>query len=133
MANVLTHLGRELVARAINQAGTGIGSATPLHSQVGTGAGTAGVTDTGLFTAAGTRVAGTSSIQTGASTNNVFRVVAQHVAGAGGLAVTNAGLWDGAGTGDPATGANLFVKADFAVVNLAQNDTLTLTYDVAIT
>lgn len=127
MANVLTNLGRELVARAINQAGTGIGSAAPIHSQLGTGAGTAGVADTDVFTAAGTRIAGTPSIQTGASANNVFRVVAQHTAGAGGLAVTNAGLFDASSSG------NLFAKADFAVINLAQNDTITLTYNTEIT
>ena len=132
MANVLTNLGRELIARAINQAGSGIGSAAPIHSGIGTGAGTAAATDTDLFTAAQARVAGTPSIQNGASTNNVFRVVATHTADAA-RAVTNAGLFDGAGTGVPPTGANLFVKADFATINLALNDSLTLTYDVAIT
>jgi hypothetical protein len=132
MANVLTTLGRELIARAINQAGSGIGSAVPSHSGIGTGAGTAAVGDTDLFTAAQARVAGTASIQTGASANNVFRVVATHTANAT-RAVTNAGLFDGAGTGDPPTGANLFVKADFSTINLANGDSLTLTYNVEIT
>lgn len=132
MANVLTTLGRELVARAINQAGTGIGSAIPNQSGLGTGAGTAGVADTDLFTPVQPRVAGTNTIQTGASANNVYRVVAQHTATAA-RAVTNAGLFDSAGTGDPPTGGNLFVKADFAVINLANGDTLTLTYNIEIT
>lgn len=132
MANVLTTLGRELVARAINQAGSGIGSAVPIYSGYGTGAGTAAVGDTDLFTPAQARVAGTSSIQTGASANNIFRVVAQHTADAA-RAVTNAGLFDAAGTGVPPTGGNLFVKADFATINLANGDTLTLTYNVEIT
>lgn len=132
MANVLTTLGRELIARAVNQAGSGIGSAVPLYSGVGTGAGTAAVGDTDLFTPVQPRVAGTSSIQNGASTNNVFRVVAQHTASAA-RAITNAGLFDAAGTGDPPAGGNLFVKADFLVINLANGDTLTLTYDVEFT
>jgi hypothetical protein len=132
MANVLTNLGRELIARAVNQAGSGIGSTVPSFSGYGTGAGTAAAADTDLFTAAQARVSGTASIQNGASTNNVFRVVAQHTADAA-RAVTNAGLFDAAGTGVPPTGGNLFVKADFATINLANGDTLTLTYNVEIT
>lgn len=126
MANVLTTIGRELVARAINQAGSGIGSVTPSFSGYGTGAGTAAVADTTLFTEVQTRVSGTASIQTGASANNVFRVVAQHTADAT-RAITNAGLFDASTVG------NLFVKADFATINLASGDTLTLTYNVEIT
>jgi hypothetical protein len=126
MANVLTTIGRELIARAINQAGSGVGSVAPTYSGYGTGAGTAAIADTTLFTEVQTRVNGTASIQTGASTNNIFRVVAQHTADAS-RAITNAGLFDASSTG------NLFVKADFSVINLGNGDTLTLTYNTEIT
>lgn len=132
MANFLTNLGRELVARAINQAGSGIGSTAPTYSGYGTGATAAAATATDISTAAQARVNGTSSIQSGATTNNVYRVVAQHTADAP-RAITNAGLFDAAGTGVPPTGGNLFVIADFSVINLASGDTLTLTYNVEIT
>jgi hypothetical protein len=126
MANVLTNLGRELIARAINQAGSGIGSVAPTFSGIGTGAGTAAAADTTLFTEVQTRINGTASIQTGASSNNIYRVVAQHTADQA-RAITNAGLFDASSAG------NLFVKADFSTINLALNDTITLTYNVEVT
>jgi hypothetical protein len=97
--------------------------AEPNYSAIGTGAGTAAVADTTLFTEVGSRVSGTSSQQTTSTTNDTYRVVATHTA-SGATAVTNAGLFDAS------TSGNLFVKADFAVVNLADGDQLQLTYNI---
>lgn len=88
-----------------------------------TGAGTTAVTDTTLFTETGSRVSGTSSQQTTSTTNDTYRVVATHTA-SGATAVTNAGLFDAESTG------NLFAKADFSVINLADGDQLQITYNV---
>jgi hypothetical protein len=133
MASVITKVGRQIITNAINQAGSGIGSAKPDYSAIGTSTTTATTDDTGMNTGVQARVQGTASIQNGASTGNVYRVVATHTADAA-RAVAEAGLFDGPGTGGPPpTGANMFAHADFAVINLALNDSLTLTYDTAVT
>lgn len=133
MASVITLVGRQIITNAINQAASGVGSARPDYSAIGTGTTTATTADTGMTTGVQARVQGTSSIQNGASTGNIYRVVATHTADAT-RAVAEAGLFDGAGTGGPPpTGANMFCHADFAVINLANGDSLTLTYDTAVT
>jgi hypothetical protein len=135
MPSVLTNVGRQIITNAINQAGSGIGSSKPDYSAIGTGgtATPAAQTDTALATPVQARIQGTASIQNGATTGNIYRVVATHTADAS-RAVDEAGLYDGPGTGGPPpTGANLFCHANFTVINLANGDSLTLTYDVAVT
>jgi hypothetical protein len=132
MPSLVTNVGRQIITNAINQAGSGIGSAKPDYSAIGTGS-PAAQGSTTLVTPVQARVQGTSSIQNGATTGNVYRVVATHTADAA-RAVTEAGLFDAAGTGGPPpTGGNLFCHADFTVINLANGDSLTLTYDTAVT
>lgn len=115
MANVLTQLGRKILGQRLKGTGT-----EPLHIGVGTGAGTAAAADTTLFTeVADGRVAGTSSLITTSTTDDTYEVVGTYTATAA-RAITNAGLFTASSGGD------LFMKGDFAVVNLDTNDSLTL-------
>lgn len=116
MATLVVNTGRAITTNRLKGAGT-----EPVHSGIGTGAGTAAAADTTLFTETGSRVAGTSSQQTTATTSDTYQVIATHTAG-GALAITNAGLFDAATVG------NLFLKGDFAVVNLISGDSIQLTY-----
>lgn len=116
MATLVVNSGRAITTNRLKGSGT-----EPSYSAIGTGAGTAAAADTTLFTETGSRVAGTSTQQTTSTTNDTYQVVATHTAG-GALAITNAGLFDAATVG------NLFLKGDFATVNLANGDSLQLTY-----
>ena len=119
MANVITNLGKALVASRLM--GTG---AEPKYLAFGTGAGTAGAADTGLFSeVADGRVTGTSSLGTTAVANDTYIVTGTYTA-PGARALTNAGLFTDVSAGE------LFMKGDFAVINLAQDDSLTLTMKV---
>ena len=118
MATLVVNTGRAITTNRLKGAGT-----EPLNSAVGTGAGTTAAADTTLFTEAATRVAGTSTQQQTSTLNDTYQVVATHTA-AGALAVTNAGLFDTITT----SAGNMFLKGDFAVVNLAINDSLQITY-----
>lgn len=91
---------------------------------MGTGAGTAAATDTTLFTEVETRTAGTSTQQTTTVTNDTFQVIGT-VTATTARAVTNAGLFDAS------TSGNLFMKGDFAVVNLSTGDSIQFTLSVA--
>lgn len=102
--------------------------AEPKFAALGSGAGTAAVGDTTLFTEfttgtwtgyARTSNAGTQVTTT--LTNDTYQNVAVFTAPAA-EAVTNAGLFDALTVG------NLLIKGDFSTVNLALNDTLTLTF-----
>jgi hypothetical protein len=131
---------RQLAATVFSTSGKAIVSgrmigATPSQAEakfigIGSGAGTAAVGDTTLFTefTTGTwtgyaRVTGTLTQQTTTLTNDTYRCVGTFTAPAA-EAVTNAGLFDALTTG------NLLIKGDFATVNLALNDTLTLTFNL---
>lgn len=115
MATVLVNTGKAVVTNRIKGSGT-----EPNYVAWGTGAGTAAITDTTLFTEAGTRTAGTSTQQTTTTTNDTYQVVGTLTAG-GALAITNAGLFDAS------TSGNLFVKGDFATINLASGDSIQFT------
>lgn len=102
--------------------------AEPKFIGLGSAAGTAAVGDTTLFTEfttgtwtgyARTSNAGTQVTTT--LTNDTYQNQGVFTAPAA-EAVTNAGLFDAL------TGGNLLIKGDFATVNLALNDTLTLTF-----
>lgn len=102
--------------------------AEPKFIGIGSGAGTAAVGDTTLFTEfttgtwtgyARTSNAGTQVTTT--LTNDTYQNVGVFTAPAA-EAVTNAGIFDAS------TAGNLLIKGDFATINLATNDTLTLTF-----
>lgn len=119
MATVLTNAGKGIITNRLRSGGT-----EPNFTAWGTGAGTAAAADTTLFTEGPeARVSGTSSQQTTTTTNDTYRVVATITASAA-RAVTNAGLFDAATVG------NLFVKGDFATINLATGDSIQFTINV---
>lgn len=119
MATVYTNAGKAVTTNRIKGAGT-----EPNFVAIGTGAGTAAAADTTLFTEVETRATGTSTQQTTTVTNDTYQVVGTITATAA-RAVTNAGLFDAS------TAGNLFMKGDFATVNLAINDSIQLTCKVA--
>lgn len=115
MATVFANTGKAIVTNRLRSGGT-----EPKFVAMGTGAGTAAIGDTTLFTEVETRTDGTSSQQTTTTTNDTYRVVGTVTATAG-RAVSNAGLFDAS------SGGNLFVKGDFATVNLSTSDSIQLT------
>ncbi len=120
MATVLANAGKAIITNRVKGAGT-----EPNYVAWGTGAGTAAIADTTLFTeSAEARVAGTSTQQTTTVTNDSYQVVATMTASAT-RAITNAGLFDAS------TAGNLFVKGDFATINLSNGDSIQFTIKVA--
>lgn len=77
------------------------------------------------------RVGGMSSIVTTYTDNDTYRVVGTLTA-ASAAAIKEAGLFDGAGSGTPPTGANLFIRGTFAVINLEEDDSIQFTIDAPI-
>lgn len=131
MATLLVNAGKALVTSRIH--GTG---SEPLNIGVGSAAGTTAATDTTLFTeyTSGTwagyaRASGTGSQQTTTVTNDTYQVQGTLTAPSSGgpYAVTNAGNFDAASAG------NMFVKGDFATINLNANDSIQLTIKVQFT
>jgi hypothetical protein len=100
------------------------------HLQWGTGSGAAAsanaVTTTSTTEA---RTAGTTSQQTGTQTNDKYRVTGT-ITAAGTRAITEVGVFDDAGSGSPPTGGNMCIYGDFAVINLANGDSIAFTVDV---
>lgn len=120
MATVYANAGKGVTTNRIKGAGT-----EPNFVAWGTGAGTAAIADTTLFTeSAETRTTGTSTQQTTTTTNDTYQVVGTITASAA-RAITNAGLFDAVTTG------NLFVKGDFATINLAINDSIQFTIKIS--
>lgn len=120
MATVLANAGKAIITNRVKGSGT-----EPNYVAWGTGAGTAAIADTTLFTeSAEARVAGTSTQQTTTVTNDSYQVVATMTASAT-RAITNAGLFDAS------TAGNLFVKGDFATINLSSGDSIQFTIKVA--
>jgi hypothetical protein len=120
MATVFANAGKAIVTNRLKGAGT-----EPLYVGWGTGAGTAAIADTTLFTeSAETRATGASTQQTTTVTSDTYQVVGTITATAA-RAITNAGLLDAATVG------NLFVKGDFATVNLATGDSIQFTIKIS--
>jgi len=121
MATVLTNAGKAITTNRLKGSGT-----EPVYVAMGTGAGTAAITDTTLFTEVETRTSGTSTQQTTTTTNDTYQVVGTVTATAA-RAVTNAGLFDASSAG------NLFMKGDFATINLSIGDSIQFTCKVQYT
>ena len=130
------------MATVLVNAGTAVASgrmigATPSQAEpkfigFGTSAGTAAVADTTLFgekdpsgSASGSRTSGSSSQQTTTNTNDTYQVTGTMTASAT-LAVTNAGLFDNV----TIASGTLFVKGDFATINLSSGDSISFTIKV---
>jgi hypothetical protein len=131
VAVLQVNAGRDILTNRIKGSGT-----EPLNIGWGTGTQTTTLaTDTGLgpttveklvdlTTSAGTdHTVGTSSRVTTTTTNDSYQVTGTRTATASG-AVTVAGLFDAA------SGGNLFVKGDFAAINLANGDSILFTFKV---
>jgi hypothetical protein len=133
LATVFTHAGKAIVTARIRGTGT-----EPVYIGWGTGAGTAAASDITLFAekdvdlsgTSGNRTAGTSSVVTTDNSNDTYRVVGTRtMTGAGPTGVTNAGLFDNASIGS----GNLFMKGDFAAINLSNGDSIQFTFNLKFT
>jgi hypothetical protein len=121
-ATVLTNVGKGIVTNRIKGAGS-----EPNYVHWGTGTTVAAATQTALVTAsAEARVAGTSTQQTTTTTSDTYRVVAT-LTSASTQAITEAGLFDAS------TAGNMFVRGDFAAINLANGDSIQFTINVQFT
>ena len=121
-ATVITNAGKGVAAKRM--LGATPAQAEPKYIAIGTGATgaarTAVAADTALSTEVETRAAGTGSTVTTTQTNDTFQEVGT-VTATGARAVDEAGLFDAASAG------NMFMSATFAVINLANGDSLQLT------
>jgi hypothetical protein len=122
MATVLTNVGEDWACQRL--AGSGAMSASSgQYIGWGTGAGTAAKGDTTLFTeSAETRATGTVSV-TGSGATAKYQVVGT-ITATGSRAITNAGNFDAS------TSGNLFVKGDFATINLSTDDSIQFTITI---
>lgn len=141
MAQVVTNKGKGWIGGFLAQAtAAGSGDGSTLAVNVGQGEGspagtrpTAAVGDTTLTGAANeSRVAGTRSSVTTTQTNDTYQVVAT-INATGTRQLVEVGLFDAIGSGNPPTGGNLVVHADFAVVNVSSGDSVQYTIKVQFT
>ena len=121
MATIVANSAKAIFSNLV----AGLGGTAPNFLAIGSGAGTAAVTDTTLFTefttgtwAGYARDNVTPTRTTTSQTNDTIRWQGTFTAPAA-EAVTNAGMFDAAN--------DLCVKGDFATINLANGDSLTLT------
>lgn len=123
IATVVTSSGKAIAAK--RHIGTTPSQLEPFYIGMGVGATgaarTAVAADTALSTAVESRVAGTPSNVTTTVTNDTYQVVGTVTASA-----TRA--VDEAGTFDAVSAGNMDISATFAVVNLANGDSLQLTF-----
>lgn len=125
MATVFTDVGKAITTDRVKNGDTG--ATEPNYAAWGTGATGATVTATTLSTEASeTRVAGTSTQQTTAVTNDTYQVVATITAD-GTKTITNAGLFDAITTG------NLYMLGDFTGIPLTASDAIQFTFKVQYT
>jgi hypothetical protein len=120
MAVVVVNAGRAITTNRLKGAGT-----EPSFVAWGIGTTTAAVTQTALVTESAptstSRGAGTSTQQTTTVTNDSYRVVGTVTAGST-LAITEAGLFDAA------TAGNMFLRGDFAAINVVSGDAIQFTF-----
>lgn len=118
MATVLTNAGKGIITNRLKGSGT-----EPNFIGWGTGAGTAAVGDTTLFTEV-TDTARATGTSTRIGTNSETYQVVGLITATTTRAITNSGLFDAVTVG------NLFVKGDFATINLVTGDSIQFTYQV---
>jgi len=116
MATVLANAGKSIVSNRVIGGGT-----EPKFAAIGTGAGTAAAADTTLFTEVETRSGTNVGTQVTTTTTSDSYQVVNTVAITAVRAITNAGFFDAS------TAGNLFIKGDFATINLVAGDSLQLT------
>lgn len=118
MATVFTNAGKAIITNRV------IGSGTePKWIGMGTGTTTAVAADTAVETEVETRAVGTSSRVTTTVTNDTYRTV-------GTITATTTRAIANAGSFDALTVGNICVHGDFAVINLANGDSIQFTIDL---
>ena len=124
IGNLMTNAGLALVAGRINGSGS---PAAATYIAVGTGTTAAAATDTALVTETTTsglgRAAGTASLVTTTVTNDTAQVT-HDFSVTGSVAVTESGVLNAASTG------TLLCRQVFSAINVANGDTLTITWKV---
>lgn len=116
MATVITNVGKGIAAKRF--LGASPAQAEPKFLGIGTGVHTAAATDTALTTEVETRSgtnAGTTVTTT--TTDDTYQVI-QTITATASRAVVEAGLFDAS------TAGNMFLSADFPVVNLLTGDSI---------
>jgi len=98
-------------------------TAQPKYVAWGTSSAQTDTSNTLAVESAEARTNGTSTVQTTDTTGDTYRVVGT-ITATGILAITEAGLFDASTVG------NMFVYSDFTVINLAQNDSITFTFNI---
>ena len=118
-ATVVTTVGKQIMADRIRTT-PGTYTTSPKFVAMGTGATaaarTAAAADTALSTEVETRTSGTES-----ATTNVYQVT-------GTVTATTARAVDEGGLFNASSGVSMFTSATFPVVNLANGDTIALTW-----
>jgi len=123
-ATVVTNSGKAVAAK--RNVGATPSQAEPRYIAMGVGATgaarTAAAADTALSTEVETRATGTGSTVTTTNTNDTFQTV-------GTITATASRAVDEAGTFDQSSvGGNIDISATFAVVNLANGDSIQFTF-----
>lgn len=128
-ATVVTNKGKAIFADRVRTT-PGTYTNAPKQCAMGVGATgaarTAAAGDTALSSEVETRVAGTESTVTTTQTGDTYQVV-------GTITATAARSVDEAGLFDAATVGNMFTSATFAVVSLANGDSLQFTWKAQLT
>lgn len=122
MATVLTYVGEEWAASRM--AGTGSLNIAATHVGWGTGVATATKSDTALTGEVGTRGSATVTLSGAGSSAKFSAVATLSNNSAGAYAITEAGLFSASATG------SMFVRGDFAVINLNDGDQITFTITI---
>lgn len=140
MADVLTNVGRNIVVGRLKGGVTAgqPGAAEPNQIAWGVGTTTAAATQTALVTeSAEARITATTSLQVTSGVTDTYRAVGTltNTVGGSSKAITEAGLFDTAkvASGSAFPYGNMFIRSDFAAVNVANNDSLQLQWDWRLT
>jgi hypothetical protein len=118
---IVVNTGKSIITNRILGSGT-----EPKFVAMGTGGTAEAITQTALVTEVETRTSGTSSQQTTTTTGDTYRVIGT-VTATTTRAITESGLFDASSAG------NMFTRALFTVINLANGDSIAFTWSVQLT
>jgi hypothetical protein len=121
MGAIVVNTGKSIITNRILGSGT-----EPKYVAMGTGGTAEAITQTALVTEVETRTSGTSSQQTTTTTGDTYRVIGT-VTATTTRAITESGLFDASSAG------NMFTRALFTVINLANGDSIAFTWSVQLT
>lgn len=127
MATTTTDKGKNVITDRLKNGSSGTYTNAPLYVAFGGSSG-GSASSNDLVLQLGGKSAGTDSLVTTSVANDTYQVVSTLTA-SGSWAIQESGLFTAAtsGTGD------MFAYSDFAVVNLAQNDSIQFTWKVQFT